>query len=138
MKDDKARSWASDKAIEFTQGQFEKPDNCTCSYPQAIVRNMCGHDVSCPVFVEWEQRGGVMPEKTPSLQQGAAQEGVLTHDENVVLNTLVEAWNAFAKIPHSENGWDDRIEFLSAIHAAQNIILSRPTLREMKRRERND
>lgn len=30
-----------------------KPANCTCQYPEIIIRNMNGHDTSCPVYIEW-------------------------------------------------------------------------------------
>lgn len=33
-----------------------KPDDCTCAYPTAIARNMCGHAVGCPVYQRWAQR----------------------------------------------------------------------------------
>lgn len=30
-----------------------KPADCTCSYPQVIVRNMVGHPPTCPVYQRW-------------------------------------------------------------------------------------
>jgi hypothetical protein len=33
-----------------------KPANCTCSFPQIVLRNMNGHSETCPVYVEWSSR----------------------------------------------------------------------------------
>jgi len=30
-----------------------KPADCTCLYPEAIARNMCSHDETCPVYISW-------------------------------------------------------------------------------------
>ena len=51
----------------------------------------------------------------------------LTEEESCVLSLLGRAWNAFASLDIIHEA--DRGEFIHAIHTAQNIILSRPTLR---------
>lgn len=35
--------------------EFVKPTNCTCAYPEIIVRNMNGHSEDCPVYVAWAE-----------------------------------------------------------------------------------
>lgn len=47
--------------------------------------------------------------------------------EEAVLNLLGEAWNAFNRLPVLHPC--DQQEFMTAIHAAQNIILARAGLR---------
>lgn len=53
---------------------------------------------------------------------------LLTDDEQKALDTLADAWNLFVALPILYG--QDRQEFMLAIHAAQNIILARPVLRE--------
>jgi hypothetical protein len=53
---------------------------------------------------------------------------ILTKEEQGVMNLLATAWNAFVELP-SLHEWDRR-EFMHAIHNAQNIVMSRPVLRE--------
>jgi hypothetical protein len=55
---------------------------------------------------------------------------MLSKEEMKVLDRLVMAWNEFndLKVLHPL----DSSEFLKAIHAAQNIILARPSLRELQ------
>lgn len=33
-----------------------KPDNCICLYPDVILRNVNGHDESCPVYQIWAKQ----------------------------------------------------------------------------------
>lgn len=54
---------------------------------------------------------------------------MITDKEREVVNLLVEAWNKFFELPVMHTS--DRDEFMRAIHAAQNIVLSRPTIREL-------
>lgn len=35
-----------------------KPTECRCPYPNAVARNMNGHDPSCPVYQRWRERLG--------------------------------------------------------------------------------
>ena len=57
---------------------------------------------------------------------------VLTPQEVATTLALAKAWNEFLKLP-AEHG-DDTHEFRRAIHAAQNIVLSRPGRREINAR----
>jgi len=50
-------------------------------------------------------------------------------EEQAVLDNLAAAWNAFLLLPIIHEA--DRVEFVSAIHAAQNIVLARTALRAM-------
>lgn len=50
----------------------------------------------------------------------------LGEQEQYVINALAIAWNGFLALPERHK-WD-KVEFLGAIHAAQNIILSRPAM----------
>lgn len=54
---------------------------------------------------------------------------MLKPQEAAVAHALADAWNAFLKLPVEHN--DDIDEFRRAIHAAQNIVLSRPGRREI-------
>jgi hypothetical protein len=51
----------------------------------------------------------------------------LTEEERLILDKLAEAWNLFVKIPVQHPMHQQ--EFAHAIHAAQRIIMSRPTAR---------
>lgn len=51
----------------------------------------------------------------------------LTLQEELVLNTLAKAWNRFLELP--EQHPDHNREFRDAIHAAERLILCRPTSR---------
>lgn len=51
----------------------------------------------------------------------------MTPEEEKALRLLAEAWNVFVTLPEMHHM--DRHEFAHAIHAAQNIILSRVGLR---------
>jgi len=54
---------------------------------------------------------------------------MITQDEHKVINHLVDAWNAFLKLPVDHP--DSVPDFRHAIHAAQREILSRVGRREM-------
>lgn len=55
----------------------------------------------------------------------------MTEQEKLVLDKLVEAWNAFLLLDVEHP--DDTAEFRYGIHALQNMILSRPTRREVNK-----
>ena len=55
---------------------------------------------------------------------------VLTYDEMAVINTLVDAWNAFLILPDQHD--DDTTEFRSGIHRLQEKVMCRPTREAMK------
>lgn len=52
---------------------------------------------------------------------------LFTHQENMVSDKLIEAWNEFAKLPELHK--DDTLDFRHHIHALQRIIFSRPLLK---------
>lgn len=54
----------------------------------------------------------------------------LTAPEQECLDTLVSAWNLFVKLP-TLHEWDS-VEFMHAIHRAQDIVISRMYLRLSK------
>jgi BarA-like signal transduction histidine kinase len=49
----------------------------------------------------------------------------LTADEKRIIQSLSVIWNLFLKLPEIHPS--DADEFMQAIHAAQNIVLSRPS-----------
>ena len=51
-----------------------------------------------------------------------------TADEKKILSLILEAWNTYDELPVLH--FDDRHEFAHAIHAAQNIVISRVVLRD--------
>lgn len=51
----------------------------------------------------------------------------LTIGEQEVMTALASAWNRFLKLPVLHES--DNEEFMRAVHAAENIILARPALR---------
>lgn len=51
----------------------------------------------------------------------------LTPQERALTLALAECWNSFLKLPSEHPS--DQGEFLRAIHAAQNVVLSRPARR---------
>jgi hypothetical protein len=55
---------------------------------------------------------------------------LLTVEENVLLDVLAMAWNMFIKLPELHGA--DRNEFSLAVHALQNIVMSRAVMREAK------
>jgi len=55
---------------------------------------------------------------------------VLTTEEQNCLDSLLNAWNAFLRLPSQH--FRDQKEFMFAIHNAQNIVLARPTIRGIK------
>lgn len=54
---------------------------------------------------------------------------VLTADEQGVAQMIGDAWNAYLLLPVEHPC--DKEEFCRAIHACQNIILSRPAVRAL-------
>lgn len=54
---------------------------------------------------------------------------MITSQEKMVLQHLVDAWNSFLALPTEHN--DDIDEFRRAIHAAQEKVLARPGRREI-------
>lgn len=54
----------------------------------------------------------------------------MTEQEKKVLDLLGSAVNAFGELPEMHQS--DRPEFVGAIHAAQNIVLARSGLRELR------
>lgn len=52
----------------------------------------------------------------------------LTLNERTVLDILAQAWNQFVELPviHPQ----DQVEFMQAIHRAQNIVMSRVVMRQ--------
>ncbi|MDK2757539.1 MAG: hypothetical protein KYX66_12465 [Blastomonas fulva] len=54
----------------------------------------------------------------------------MTEAEKVVLQSLVDAWNAYIHLPQ-EHG-DDLDEFRAIIHTAQNHIAARSVWRELR------
>ena len=53
----------------------------------------------------------------------------MTDEEKAVVALLASAWNAFLALPIEHLA--DEGEFLSAIHRAQDIVLSRPARRDL-------
>jgi hypothetical protein len=56
---------------------------------------------------------------------------MLDHDELEVLDQLGDVASAFAALPQEHAA--DIDEFVAAIHAAQNIVLSRPGIRSYRK-----
>lgn len=54
----------------------------------------------------------------------------LTHEEKVVLYLLADSWNAFCKLPILHPACAE--EMAHAIHAAQNIVFSRPAFERLR------
>ena len=52
----------------------------------------------------------------------------MNNEEKEILELLAKCWNLFLVLPELHPC--DRQEFMQAIHAAQNIVLARPQLRE--------
>jgi len=52
----------------------------------------------------------------------------LTENEQRVMDLLVEAWNAFCKLPIADD--DDIMDFRKAIHDAERIMACRAFARE--------
>lgn len=50
--------------------ELYKPSNCTCKYPTVVVRNMIGHDPTCPVYVEWARKHFPAVELQSELNEG--------------------------------------------------------------------
>lgn len=83
-------------------------------------------DECVAIFEDDEQPELVFPGKCEA-DQGLTE---LTPDEWTVLNTLADAWNCFVHLPviHSR----DRSEFMQAIHQAQNTVLARVAMRQIR------
>ena len=54
----------------------------------------------------------------------------MTDKEMLITRMLGDAWNLFCELEPEHAS--DRLEFSMAIHQAQNIIMSRPTIRLMR------
>jgi len=63
------------------------------------------------------------------LEKAASFETMITEGEIEAMEYLVKAWNVFTTLPVIHE-WDG-VEFQHAIHRAQRILLSRPTMRKM-------
>ena len=59
---------------------------------------------------------------------------LLTVDEQIVLQTLADAWNGFLELPEELHVWE-RQEFMHAIHSAQRIVMSRPVMRQVGKKD---
>lgn len=42
---------------------YGKPVNCTCDYPEVVIKNMNGHSESCPVYIAWHKEVFPQPVK---------------------------------------------------------------------------
>jgi hypothetical protein len=60
-----------------------------------------------------------------------AKASLFTGKEIIVLNTLAKTWELFLELPVLH--LDDRLAFSAIIHAAQDMILTRPGLRDLYR-----
>lgn len=58
----------------------------------------------------------------------------MTDQEREVVELLGKAWNRYCGLS-VENG-SDRLEFQQAIHQAQNIVLARMAMRQLKEKKR--
>jgi hypothetical protein len=36
-------------------GEAEKPEGCTCDFPEVVYHNLNGHHPACPVWIAWAQ-----------------------------------------------------------------------------------
>lgn len=54
----------------------------------------------------------------------------MTEQERVVIDRLVDAWNAFLLLPEEHD--DDTDEFRHCIHRLQEKVMSRPIRRTLK------
>ena len=65
-----------------------KPDDCTCSFPQVVCRNMSGHDPSCPSHKKWEAALEEARQAKPQIVKGpqgvtaVISPGAVTVDKN--------------------------------------------------------
>ncbi len=57
----------------------------------------------------------------------------MTVQETAIVENLGRAWNAFLALPAQHSS--DRMDFLKAIHDAQRIIMARPAMRDLARRD---
>lgn len=62
------------------------------------------------------------------------EESLLTPEEQQVMRALAQAWNAFIALPILHE-WDQR-EFMTIIHSAQEIVMSRPVKRQLSKQEK--
>ena len=58
----------------------------------------------------------------------------LTEQERLVLSLLAESWNAYIQLDIEHTS--DLLEFQQAIHQAENIIMSRPIMRELDKKDK--
>ncbi|WP_139150004.1 hypothetical protein [Sphingobium yanoikuyae] len=57
----------------------------------------------------------------------------MTEDELAVVDQLGHAWDGFLRLPALHSS--DRMDFMKAIHDAQRIIMARPAMRDLARRD---
>lgn len=55
---------------------------------------------------------------------------LLSSQERIVIDHLVEAWNAFVELPVLHPS--DREEFMRAIHQAQLLVMARPVQAQLR------
>lgn len=93
----------------------QKPENCTCAWPEEKFRNGSGHRRDCPVHQEWLARGGFHPVSETegelhvlpvivehpkgSIRAGVTKEGkpwrtLMAHDYGFIPDTLTAADNS--------------------------------------------
>lgn len=58
-----------------------------------------------------------------------AQGFTLSQDERLVIGILGQAWNAYLALPVIHQS--DQGEFMQAIHASENVVCSRPAVRQL-------
>lgn len=65
-------------------------------------------------------------------KENASPDG-LTPEEREILSKTVDMWNLFVELPIEHPA--DRVEFMHAVHACQQMIMSRPVRRLMNAQE---
>lgn len=55
----------------------------------------------------------------------------MTVEERAVAERLAEAWKLFCELPVEDQ--DDATKFCNAVHAAQALVMTRPTRREFQK-----
>lgn len=65
----------------------------------------------------------------------AGDMGMLDIIESTVLDMLADVWDEYLRLPELHP--QDKVEFMQAIHAAQNIVMARPVQRQQAEAARN-